>query len=64
MLIKWSSRTLTISGKVTVINCLTIPKLIYNISLLPVPQYVIDKLKKKIFFNICLESHIKLKETL
>ena len=63
MLIKWSSRTLTIYGKATVINCLAIPKLIYIMSLLPVPQYVIDKLKK-IIFNICGESHIKLKETL
>ena len=49
MLIKWSSRTLTIYEKVTVINCLVIPKRIYNMSLLPVPQYVIDKLKKNNF---------------
>ena len=46
MLMKWSSRTPTICRKVTVINCLEIPKLIYNMSLLPMPQYVLDKLKK------------------
>ena len=57
MLMKWNSRTLTIYGKVTVINCLAIPKLIYNMSLLPVPQYVIDKLKKIIFQYLWGKSH-------
>ena len=49
ILIKWSSRKLTLYGKVTVINSLVIPKLLYCISLLSVPQYVIDKIEKLIF---------------
>ena len=41
----WLNRSLTIFGKVIVINTLAIPKLIYNFTILPVPEHVIIKLE-------------------
>ena len=57
MLIKWNSRKLTLFGKATVINSLVIPKLIYNISMLAVPEGIIQKIDKIIFQYLWGKSH-------
>ena len=45
----WSSRGLSIYGKVTVIKSLTIPKFVYISSLLPAPKEIVKKLNQLIF---------------
>jgi len=41
----WSSRGLSIYGKVTIINSFLIPKFVYVCSLLPTPKEIVNKLK-------------------
>ena len=57
LLIKWSSRKLTLYGKSAVINNLVISKLIYNFCILTVPYEIIEKLKKLIFNYLWGKSH-------
>ena len=45
----WSSRGLSLYGKVTIIKSLIIPKLVYVSSLLPTPKEVIKQLNKLLF---------------
>ena len=45
----WSSRGLSIYGKVTVIKSLILPKLIYISSLLPTPNNIIKELNQLLF---------------
>ena len=47
-LLNWKRRKLSLFGKVTVINMLAISKLIYNFTLLHVPEWVIDRIEKSI----------------
>ena len=43
----WSSRGLSIYGKVTVVKCLLIPKFVYVSSLLPTPKKLVKGFKRK-----------------
>jgi len=45
----WSSRGLSIYGKVTVIKSLLLPKFVYITSLLPTPNNVIKELNQLLF---------------
>ena len=45
----WSSRGLSLYGKVTVIKSLVLPKLVYISSLLPTPQTIIKEVNQLIF---------------
>ena len=45
----WSSRGLSLYGKVTVIKSLVLPQLVYIYSLLPTPQTIIKEVNKLIF---------------
>ena len=45
----WSSRSLSIYGKVTVIKSLIIPKFVYITSLLPTPKNIIKELNRLLF---------------
>ena len=45
----WSSRGLSIYGKVTIIKSLIIPKLVYISSLLPTPKEIIQELNQLLF---------------
>ena len=45
----WSSRGLSIYGKVTIIKSLIIPKLVYISSLLPTPKEIIQELNRLLF---------------
>ena len=45
----WSSRGLSLYGKVTIIKSLIIPKFVYVSSLLPTPKEVIKQLKQLLF---------------
>ena len=45
----WSSRGLSIYGKVTVIKSLIIPKFVYIASLLPSPKNIIKELNQLLF---------------
>ena len=45
----WSSRGLSIYGKVTIINSLIIAKFIYISSRLPVPKEIVKELNQMIF---------------
>ena len=45
----WSSRGLSLYGKVTVIKSLVLPKLVYISSLLPTPQAIIKEVNQLIF---------------
>ena len=45
----WSSRGLSIYGKVTIIKSLIIPKLVYISSLLPTPKGIIQELNRLLF---------------
>ena len=45
----WSSRGLSLYGKVTIIKSLIIPKLVYVSSLLPTPKEVIKQLNQLLF---------------
>ena len=45
----WSSRGLSLYGKVTVIKSLVLPKLVYISSLLPTPQAIIKEVNQQIF---------------
>ena len=45
----WSSRGISIYGKVTIIKSLIIPKFVYIVSLVPTPKIVIKKLKQLLF---------------
>ena len=45
----WSSRGLSIYGKVTIIKSLIIPKFVYISSLLPVPKEIVKELNQMIF---------------
>ena len=45
----WSSRGLTVYGKVTVIKSLIIPKFVYILSLLPAPQEIVQELNQILF---------------
>ena len=45
----WSSRGLSIYGKVMIIKCLIIPKLVYISSLLPTPKEIIQELNQLLF---------------
>ena len=45
----WSSRGLSIYGKVTIIKSLIIPKLVYISSLLPTPKEIIQELSRLLF---------------
>ena len=49
----WSSRGLSIYGKVTVIKSLIIPKLVYISSLLPTPKGIIQELNRLLFKFLC-----------
>ena len=42
----WSSRGLSINGKVTLIKSLLIPKIVYISSLLPTPEHIIKELNQ------------------
>ena len=41
----WSSRGLSVYGKVTLIKSLLIPKIVYTSSLLPTPQHIVKDLR-------------------
>ena len=45
----WSSRGLTVYGKVTVIKYLIIPKFVYILSLLPAPKEIVQELNRILF---------------
>ena len=45
----WSSRGLSLYGKVTIIKSLLIPKFVYILSLLPVPKGIIQELNQMLF---------------
>ena len=45
----WSSRGLTVYGKVTVIKSLIIPKFVYILSLLPAPKEIVQELNRILF---------------
>ena len=45
----WSSRGLSIYGKVTIIKSLLIPKLVYASSLLPTPANIIKQVEHTIY---------------
>ena len=47
-LLSWQKWYLTLFGKVTILNVLAIPKLIYLFTLLHVPEWVIERLEKAI----------------
>ena len=44
----WGKRNLTIFGKVTIVNTLCLPKVMYNCMLLVVPERVVVKIEKMI----------------
>ena len=44
----WKKKNLTLFGKATVVNTIAIPGLVYNFTLLHVPEWVIDRLEKAI----------------
>ena len=46
----WNNRNLTLHGKIVIINNLAIPKLIYSMTVLAMPIYVIQKLET-LFYN-------------
>ena len=54
----WSSRGLSIYGKVTIIKSLIIPKFVYISSLLPVPKEIV-KDEIKLYLNFCGKEPIK-----
>ena len=45
----WSSRRLSIYGKVTLIKSLLIPKIVYISSLLPTPEHIIKELNQLLY---------------
>jgi len=45
----WSSRGLSIYGKVTIIKSFLIPKFVYICSLLPTPKEIVNKLNQLLF---------------
>ena len=45
----WSSRGLSVYGKVTLIKSLLIPKIVYTSSLLPTPEHIVKDLKHILF---------------
>ena len=45
----WSSRGLTVYGKVTVIKSLIIPKFVYILSLLPAAKEIVQELNRILF---------------
>ena len=45
----WSSRSISIYGKVTIIKSLIIPKFVYLVSLLPTPKIFIKELNQLLF---------------
>ena len=45
----WSSRGLSVYGKVTVIKSLIIPKFVYILSLLPAPKEIVQELNRILF---------------
>ena len=45
----WSSRCLSIYGKVTIIKSFLIPKFVYVCSLLPTPKEIVNKLNQLLF---------------
>ena len=53
----WSSRYLNLFGKAVTINNLIIPKLIYNMTVLPVPSYVIQRLEDLFYKFLWGKTH-------
>ena len=49
LLLNWSKRKLTLLGKVVIINNLIIPKLIYNMTTLYMPDHIVKTLEKSIY---------------
>ena len=45
----WSSRGLSVYGRVTVIKSLIIPKFVYILSLLPAPKEIVQELNRILF---------------
>ena len=45
----WSSRGLSLYGKVTIIKSLLLPKVVYTSSLLPTPEHIIKELSHLIY---------------
>ena len=45
----WSSRVLSLYGKVTIIKALVIPKMVYLFSLIPTPEVVVTELNRIIY---------------
>ena len=45
----WSSRSLSLYGKVTIIKALVIPKMIYLFSLVPTPEVVVTELNRILY---------------
>ena len=45
----WSSRGLSLYGKVTIIKALVIPKMVYLFSLIPTPEVVVTELNRIIY---------------
>ena len=45
----WSSRGLSVYGKVTIIKSLIIPKSVYILSLLPAPKEIVQELNRILF---------------
>ena len=48
----WSSRGLSVYGKVTVIKSLIIPKFVYILSLLPAPKEILQELNRILFKSL------------
>ena len=58
---RWKSRNLTYLGKSIVLNTLLIPKLVYNITVLHVPDDVVKRIEKNSSIPFCGEKYIESK---
>ena len=56
-LLRWKKRNLTYMGKSTVLNTLIIPKLVYNMTVLHVPEEIIKRIEKLIYNFLWGKTH-------
>ena len=59
----WKRRNLTLSGKINIVKTLGISKLIYNASVLVIPEFFIKEVEKLIFNFICDGKPPKIKKS-
>lgn len=62
-LIVWSSRDLTLFGKITTIKSLALSKIIFISSVLSVPTGFVDQVNKSVFNFICNQKPPKIKRS-